>query len=395
MKMTIDTKSFVDAVGWVSKMSDTKEANSYLSLIVDVENSTGALTHLNMTSFLKSEIQVLELEVDEDIKKLTYAIESQYLQRLASSLSNKSIPITLEKKNEKAALVMETENGVFTLPTFEFKAAEEPELEEIGDVDDREMFDSLQRLSKLCDANNEGSMPALGAVDIRISPEDKNISMMGTDRYTLGEITIDFEPTDYATEFIETLEENTKHKSLLFPMYNASKLTPSKGITAATSIVYEPQSQKFGYKFADGRVAIFSMKDGNPINYTPIKNKVAKEHKYHVLVSLSELKNAISVVSNLSWDDAEMQLTFSEDELTVGDLSGANSVSIALESGEVGEEFTEKFSKIVLNKSLHPISTKTLKISWDEGGEQYVMNPVLDDGEVVSSVFVMSAAVKR
>lgn len=396
MKMKIDTKSFVDAVSWATKTFDAKDEKAYISLIVDTETNEGRLTHMNVTSFLKANIQILDLSYNRDETEndlLFYAIDGQYLHRLASSLNGVTDPIVLEQKTLKSDLTLATVNGKFTVPTFNTMVPKEPKIEEVGEVDDREFFDAMQRLAKVSDPANAGQMPALGAIDIKFDLEEKKIKLMSTDRYVLAETMIDFEPTDYTEEFLEYMVEETSHENVMFPVSEASKISPSKGITTSTSIVYERKGQKFGYKFADGRVAVFSLKDGNPINYSKIREHAKGELDHTVIVGVSDWKKAIQTVSNLSWEENELKIEFNSDEIVIYDMNKKNNVAIQAVESNVEGEVLIPFSRIVLNKSIQPVSTSQISISWKDTG-RFIIKQILDDGEVLDSSFVMAVSVK-
>ena len=394
MKITIDAKSFSNAISWVVKTFNPRESSSYISLHLDPKTNESSLSYLNATSYLKASIQILETEGIQGISPLHFAIDGEYLQRLAKSLGSVSLPIVLEEDKKKNALIMTTDNASFTIPTFEFKKPKDPKITALGEVDDREMFDSLLRVSKLCDIHNSGSIPALSAVDINLKPKEKKVTLMATDRYTLAEVEIDFEPSEKAQNFVNRVaRKNEKKKtSILLPVEDAIRIPPSKGVTSTTSLVYEEVGEKFGFRFADGRVAVFSLRDGDPLNYQSMKEFSDSDHDNNIVLEVSEFKKALQTVSSLAWEERDFYIDFDKTEAVVRDQNSSNQIAFTYEEGELAEPFTAVFSREILLESLYPVSTGKVKISWNNEVQKYCLKPVLDNSEVQPGIFVMTVA---
>ncbi len=389
MKLTLDPKSFVEAISWATKNYDSKDSNAYVALVVD-KNGKGHLFHSNSTAYLRAPFQVIDSEfTKEEIAKgtMSLALEGQYLKRLEGALSSVTTPFELSRDftNDASTVNLKTANGKFTLPLLAVKVATEPTIISLGEVDDREYFDSLQRLSKLCDAVNAGFLPALGAVAITLNVDEKKIALMATDRYALGEITLSYDPTNEAPDYIKT----RNGKDLLLPVELATLIAPSKGLTSSTTLVHEPKGQKFGYQFGDGRVAVFSLKDAEPLAYLRLKAGAAKDVTNSLTISTTAFKTALATVANLSWAENEIYLDITEGGgLVVRDLHGTNKISVAVNDLTVDRDYTVKFVRSIINEAFHPVSTAQVKLKWKVDGTTYLLEPILDDGTVQDNVFV-------
>lgn len=399
MKLTVDSKSFVEAANWVTKNYDAKDSNAYVALSVDNDGSA-YLFHSNPTSYLKSAFTVLDTEFTKSEANkgtLKLALEGRFLQRLGSALSGVTSPLEMTRdfSSDKATLDVKTPNGKFTIPLVDTKVASEPEIITLGEVDDREYFDALQRLSKLCDPANAGFLPVLGSVDISLNSDDKKITIMATDRYALGEITIPFDPTPEAAEFIEERmvnsgkEDDQERKAhILLPVEDAQLISPSKGLTSSTILAHETKGGKYGYVFGDNRVALFSLKDADPLPYQKLKDKAAANIPNSFCVETTELKKAIQNISNLSWEENDIYLDITEDGLVVGDASRSNKMNVEIEDVEIEQEYSIKFVRSIINEAFSPISTTKMNIKWANEKSPFVLEPVLDDGSVMDNVFV-------
>ena len=386
MKLTLDAKSFIEAITWTTKTFDAKDNAAYVAFVAK-SDGTGHLFHANPTSFMKSPFQILDTEFEkgEDKKgEISLALEGRFIQRLASALGGVTGPIEVTKEalSATSSLEVKTSNGKFTIPLLAQKVASEPTIHELGEVDDREYFDALQRLSKLCDVANAGFLPVLGAVDIRLNSDDKEIVVMATDRYALGEITIPFEAEAAAEEYV------AENGNILLPFEDATLIAPSKGLTSSTTLVHEPKGKKFGYVFGDGRVALFSLKDAEPLNYKRLKEKASESVKNSFQVDTNEFRKAIQTVSNLAWDETDVFFDITEDGLVVGDNHRTNKMSVTVDNLVIDQNYSVKFVRSVINEAFAPISTQKMNFKWLSEKSTFVLEPVLDDGTAADNVFV-------
>lgn len=388
MKLTVDAQNFVEAISWVTKSYDSKDDKAYVALIVN-ENGEGYLSHANQTSYMRSRsLMILDVDFEGDSEnKAELALEGKFLQRLSGALGAAKGPIVLTKKldDSRAPLDMKSPSGKFTLPLVDAKPSSAPTMTSLGEVDDNEYFDSLQRLAKLCDAVNAGYLPVVGTVDIKLSAEDKNATMMATDRYALGEIVVDFTPEAGAEELLEEVG------NFLLPQDSAMLVAPSKGLSTSITLVHEKEGQKYGYSFADGRVALFSLSNTTPLAYENLKNSASANIPNSLKVSTSDLKKAIGIVSSLAYEEDSIWLDISTDgTLVVSDSHRTNTFSVEVSEHSVDADYRVKFIRPVINEAFSPISTGEMKFRWSNSKNAFVLVPVLDDGTDVENVFVLA-----
>lgn len=380
MKIIVDSKSLADAVQWSTKSFDTRDDKAFLALHVTNE-AVGSLSHANPTSYLKSGITVLEVDLDGQ-DELTIALQGQFMQRLASSL-DPSGPSELIYENK--TLKLKNKLGNFTIPTFAATIPSPPQLTKLGEVENVAYFDTLQRLAKICDPAGAVLMPVLGTVDLRFNADDKKVSLMATDRFTLGEVVIDFSPADSGEQLL-------KDKPVMLLPYEAATLvSPSKGSVNNTEIVFEESSNKFGYIFDDGRVSVFSLKEADPIVYKSIKDRAVVDVDNRVSLSTKDLQKAIATISTLAWDEITINMELADGKLIITDDTKSNRLEVDLEDSSFEGEHQVKFIRSVILKAFSPVATNKMNLLWNNAKRPFILEPVLDDGSVADNLFVLAS----
>lgn len=384
MQLVVDTKSFVEAVAWVAKTLDTKDDKSHIALVVNADGE-GYLSHTNGLSYIKSPLQIEKIELEDDEVEVKLALGAQYTKRLAATLRDHSAPLSFTKdlNNARTSLTVKRPQENYTIPLVEARIGSEPKYEVIGSVADGEYFDTLNRLAKLTDPANAGVLPVIGTVDVKLDLDEKTITVMATDRYALGEIVIPFNPTKGAEFYGD-------NKNLLIPEERASMISPSKGSVDSIDLIFESKAQKFGYTFPDGRIALFALSTAEPLAYGVIK-KSASQTEGKALVSLVELKNAISSISSLVYDETNIQLTISEKGLIVSDIHETNTLRVTIaESTTIDAPIVVRFSRSILNEALGPISTNRFNLKWKDEKSAFVLEPVFDDDTTADNTFLLA-----
>lgn len=388
MKLTVDAKNLVESITWVTKNYDSKDDKAYVALGVS-EDGESYLSHANQTSYIEGRLPIVSVDFSGDSESSAeLALEGKFLQRLASALGTATGNVELSKSLDKpkTSLDVKSSHGKFTIPLVDAVVAAAPEMTNLGEVDDNEYFDSIQRLAKLCDAVNAGYLPVLGTVDLKLDAEEGKLSMMATDRYALGEIVVDFTPDAAAGDILEDLS------NLLLPHENAQLVSPSKGLSTSITLVYEEEGKKFGYAFADGRVALFSLSNTSPLAYGDLKKAASSKTKSSMTVSTSDLKKAIGIVSSLAWEEDSVWLDISKDGgLVVSDSHKTNTLAVDSENLVVDADLRVKFIRPVINEAFSPVSTGKMNLKWADAANAFILEPVLDDGSAVENVFILAS----
>lgn len=384
MKLVLDTKSFVEAVNWVAKTLDNKDDKSYIALVVNADG-IGYLSHTNGLSYIKSEIKVdsIELEKGEDEVKL--ALNAPFVKRFASTLRDRSAPLTFTKdlSDPRTSLTVTRPQENYTIPLLEARVGTEPKYEIIGSVSDGEYFDALTKLAKLTDPVNAGVIPVIGTVDLKLDAAEKTITIMATDRYALGEIILPYSP-EAGAEFYNDA------KNLLLAEDRASLIAPSKGKVDSVELIYEAKSQKFGYNFPDGRIVLFALSTADPLSYGAIKTKSA-DTKGSALLSVTELRNAISSISSLAYDEMSIILNFTKKGIVISDTKETNTVRVNVEEIEGLEETLQvQFTRSILNEALGPVATNRVRFKWKDAKSAFIFEPVFDDDTAAENVFLLA-----
>lgn len=391
MNITVDPKSLAAAASWVLKNYDSKNDKAFVGLVVSKKTGEGYLYHSNHTSFLKCSFNVHDIEIsgDESSKGVfSRALEGRFLQGLSANIGGRQDQFTMTEETDpehgSTGLVLRAKGSVFTIPVVKSTQHSEPKYVSLGEVDNRDFFSAMQRLSKLCDSDNDGFLPAIGAVDLKLDSANEKVVMMATDRYALGEVTMSFEPAEGAAEYVS---EDNEH--ILLPVEDAVLIQPSKDSDATTTLIHDPKSGKFGYLFNDGRIGLFSLKDAEPLQFEKMRQKVASSTKHSMVVDVASLKKAIGTISSMVWDETTVNFTVTEDSrLIVSDSRDRNKVEVEISDVSVDRTYTISFVRSFINEAFSPIATKSMRMKWLSEKSAFVLEPVLDDGHTDENVFV-------
>lgn len=378
MKITVDSKSFVEALQWATKNFDGRDDKAGVDLTVTAHGE-GSVSHANSTSYMRSPFTVLESGVED--KDFTIALKGDYVQRLAATLDATG-PCVLEHSGD--TLKLKNKLGNFTIPTFKAKASAAPTLKHIGTADNVIFFDALQRLAKLCDPASAGFYPVLGTVDLHFDVENNRAVMMATDRYTLGEIVVDFTPSEDA----ETILDG--RANLLIPYTSAVLVSPSKSGDLTTTFVYDESSRKFGYLFGDDKIALFSLQDADALAYASLKDAAASNTVNYVQVGTKDLMKALGTISSLVPGENEIYLKLEDGKLVVVDVNNTNQLEVQVITSEVEGEHSVKFIRSVINKAFSPVATTSMNLKWESATSAFVFEPVTEDGTGSDNVFVLA-----
>lgn len=372
----IEAKSFLNAINWATRSFDPKDSKAYVALTVDSDGSA-YLSHSNYTSHMKAPFDLNGVDLDGE-ETYQVALDGRFMQRLTGAISQGELTL----KNSKSGLILTSSAGKFTIPTLNSRITKTPEVLTVGSVSAIDYFDTLSRLAKVCDPASAGLSPALGTVNILIDEEEEEITMMATDRWALSEAVIDFTPGEDLEKCADVM------KSFLFT-YESAILVNSKE-PESIELIFEPTSQKFGYRFNDGRIALFGLKQETPLSYGSIKEGAYSNVPSNIWVSTKDLQKAITAISNLDYLGVLIKLKLTEDSIEISDSSGSNKMEIDVISGEVEEDCEVVFVRAVINKIFAPVSTAKVAVKFSDNSSPFVFEPVLDNDIEADNIFVLA-----
>lgn len=393
MKITITSKSLADAISWATRAFDNKDTAAHVDLVAN-SDGTVFLSHSNMTSFMRSPVEATNVDI-EGRDTATLALSGQNIIRLGSVLDGKGEVVFSKKLDSKTdSLEVRGPAGKFTIPVVGTTVAKTPSFVSLGEADEGEYFDLLKRLSQLADPESGRSIPALGTVDIKMDYENKSLVVMATDRYVLGEISIDFTPND------ENLDVLKGSNQVLLPHESAVKVTSGTS-GSVFEFIRETSSTKgaerFGYSFSDGRIALFSLSEAKPVNYAGMKKTSMENLTSNVILSASALKKTIGMISTLAWEETTVKFVINNEKFVVTDEYRNNVLEIPAEEYNVSEELLEDneefevvFSRVVINKIFNAILTNKMRLNWSTSEKPFVIESVMDNDEIVKTAFALA-----
>jgi len=397
MKLTIDPTDLADAVAWSIQNYDAKDTQSYVALTVDRDSGSASLTHVNQVSYMRAPLPIAGLEFDEGEDETSYSIplDGPYLKNLAGvvkrmGISELTITKKLTKKNDPLKVKGSRQN--FTVPVLIVETKGSPQLTVLGETNDGELFNSLQRLAKLCTLASADAGAATGAVAVKFG--ETKLTLMGTDSYSLGEIILDYDPR--AKELKQFSEKAANGSIVLVPRSAAMTVKPSKTASDTVELVYDPKGKKFGYSFDDGRIALFSLDQSTPTIYEALKKNVVDTSDASVDLDLQEFTRAIEAIASLSPEDMDVNVkiegTKKKKKFTVSDSKKSNVIDLEIDGMSFSGDVELSFFRDVISKSLVPVASSTVRMFFSsEGPQMVVLRKVREeDSKIDESVFSLA-----
>lgn len=383
MKITIDSQKLIDAINWASK---TNGANDDTLVLEVTESGEAFLSHMGSDSYI---LAPLALTVAAEGDPLRIPLDGTHLNRITSGL--KLIPGDVDMEitgtGTSQTLVIKSlqyKSTRFRVQVYSHKPTAAPTFEKLGEVSDAEYFESLKGIHNAAAHEDEANTSALRSVDLAFS--DDKLVMMATNRWALAEITIDF--TKDAEVDSSLLEDH-----FLLPRDVASSIAATRDATEQVEIIYDSKTKKFGYRFADGRVALFGLNSGTPIPYARTKDDASKDVDREATVGLVDLKAKIRTISSFPESDGTVHWALTPDLFEVQDKSGENSMQIDASIDLNGADSSKLvFIQSVLEVAIGVIRTQRVKLKWSENESHVLVVPVLDDGTDSSTVFAFAGA---
>lgn len=386
MKIISNAKLLSEAIQWSTRGMDMKNDNSFV--VLDVEKS-GKVTfsHTGESTYMLSPLAVSSVHENNDDMRIP--LSGQYLSRMVSVLKRINSDVELSYDQDSDATVsVKSQDGTISLsvPVFDSSAPKKPKTTVLGEVDGVEFFDYLHRLSKICDSANAGISGAIGAIDVNISAKNSMITMMATDRYVMSVVGVPFSPD----ADLESSSFNDKH--FLVPQQAVSLVSQPKLSDSDVTLLTETTGSKFGYEFSNGSVALFALKDSEPVPYTSAVKNANSRLSSQCTVDTTALKNAVESVLSLSWEDNNALISIGKDTVTAYDSHKKNVFTMDSADFE-GEGTILKFKRDIIIDSFSPIKYPRIKLMWDGKNHNSMvlyMKPVNESNVEIENVVVYS-----
>lgn len=381
LSMSADSKELASAISWVVKSLNMKDDAAHVDLLIDSDGK-GVLSHSNQTSYARSEIQFSDCDISENGEEI--ALDGQFLTKLSSVLAKVSGDVVVSRGTGKnaSALAVKGANGLkFSIPIVLGKTPVVPDTVDVATVNEQELFDSLTTYSKLCDSSSS-STPAKSSVSF--VAEDDVITLMATNEFVLGEKKI---PASVVKGDLGTL---------LIPQESASRFTAGKDAVDDVTIVYAEKSKSLGYRFADGRLALYSLTSATPLNYTGMADRIKTITNKSVSFSLSEMKKSVGVISQLSWSEAETHVNVDgkKSVMTISDRDGENCIDIPINADGFDGERKIVFYRATLNSALAVPGSANVTLCFSESDNGVVLYELDDDMRRRDDAFVIAMSHK-
>lgn len=379
MTISVSKGSFISAIEWATKFLDSKSDSEFV--VLRIGDGTGSVSHMNTDSFM---LAPFSIDKNDGAVSKPLALSGRTLKQLLKAFAFANESITLDLSDDESSVLAKSGKSKFRIPVFKSRQIPKPpESTELGEVVESEYFDALSRLSKICDQANEGHIPAIGAVDVAPNRTEGTVTLMATDRYAFGEVTVPFTPAG-------DTEDANELTHYMIPANVASSLPYGKSSISPVVLIRDEKTGKFGYEFSDGRIALFALKDAEPMAYKKIKTVVLEGATESIITEKENLRKAISVVASMT-GSGDVQLSIDGDAIVIQDLANTNEIGVPAEGNTSTDPIRLGFIREIILEAFEPINTAKVKLLWsDSKGKPVVLKPVTDDGKVVDTAFTFA-----
>lgn len=372
MKFKVKSLDLVGMLKVAVKGYDSRDDSSFIYL--KVEDNKLTVVSRCQSAYFSGSVDVENVEIAEDEPHIYY-VDGEVLKKLAGIFPTAPINIEFSVNKESRTFVTSYTGSKFKLPiTADTKEQPIPAISQLGMIQAPEFMHVLNMLLKIVD--NDPSAQEHPSSCLHLIFSSDTIKTMGTDRYALAALT---------REFVGEGELDGP-ETVLIKHPQASLLAKTAGPAEVLRIVYS--DEYFGYYDGEGNLSLVGRTTISPLNYEAIKNLTGQGNS--VVLETSELRNALSTISKLSFAYDAVSLAFNADEKSckVNSVTG-DSISIPVISMDLSDSLNVGFTRSVLAEALIPVSTDELRLEWPDTTDAAVYKVIpLDNGVDEEGVFI-------
>lgn len=350
MKFKVESLSLVNMLKNAIKGYASRDDSSFVYLKIDEETNELKVVSRSQAGYFSGKIEITNLEIDNEAEPTLYYVDGEVLKKLTSIFPSAPIQIEFSCNQDSRVFVAKYTGNKLKLPVIsDSNEIPMPELTEIGMIQGTEFMFSLNSLLKIVDNDQSAAEHASSCLHLKF--ENDTMYAMATDRFALAELETNFTPK----------ENSSSIKTILIKSQQANLLSKTVAPAEVLQLVYS--NEYFGYIDGFGNVALVGQADITPLVYQQIKNATGND--FFVEVETSELKDALSTISKLAFEDNFVLIEFDQKnkECKVSSVAG-DVITIPVVNSQGDNSVTVTFTRSVLEEALNPVHTDNVKIEW-------------------------------
>lgn len=369
MEFKVQSSELLDMLKVVIKGYDSRDDSSYIFFNIN-DNKLEVSSTTNSTSFFKGKVDITGYSNDEDTEN-AYYVEGDILRRLISIFPSAPIDLKFSINDKSRVFTIKYTGHSFRLPIIsEGSPLPEPDIMKLGQIQAVDFFDVLNSLTKIVDT--DPAAQDTGVSCLHLNFKDRIVSAMGTDRFAIAERKIGYDP-----------ENDDQDLTFLIRQAQASLL--SKPINPAEVLQLVYTANQFGYIDGAGITSLVGRTQFEPINYGPFKEQA--QGSKSITVDYDDFKNSLSTIGKLAVNNTIL-LTVNPQGVQLltaaGDVMDLGTSSIE----GITDDEKYKFTLKILEETLIPVDTHTLRLQWGETAGLFQVVPVDDDGNDEEGIFI-------
>lgn len=377
--MKIDGKELARAIEWVGHKVDKRTNNEYISMVITDKGEVSLSRYMSMFYF-KTPLHATNVDTEATKVHMNATV---LLNSVRAIKAHHDIDIIISENNVR--LVTKTMN--ITVPTSSGVHRTPKETTVIGGVSAPEYFTTLNKISVLCETGLPDTNQQLESVNIIFNND--TMTMYATNRYVLGKASLNYQP------------KQTARTITLLPHEYASMIKATQAGTGEVELVTETSSGKFGYRFDDGREALFSTYDseeGEELILVKMSDTATAFKDNTTVLPLSEMKEKIGIIDSLSYDTMHVVVEADSDQLVLSNdqKTGVFVTETTSITGYDNGKETFLLNREMVKKALQslPGASFALVSDHDDNRKMVRVSPV-DEKNIPRNDFVVAIVVIR
>lgn len=365
--ITADAIELAKVIKWVSSGVSKLNSVTHVRLEVHPEGILELQCNTEVNSY-QAKLDVNFIDDSKPSVKRVFTLDGESLVKTPRILLGGNVEIRIEDNTSQVDLV--TSRALYSVnvvnsPMSSFDSPSEP----IGSVLSDSFGQAVKQVSKASSLALERNLAVLSCLSLEFSPQNKTITLTATDRFSLANRVISYEPHN----------ENDEDFQILVNAKLMSQMTGQIGNGSTLTLFSEKNRVRFGVSTVSQSVQLSTDKSAYPAYKGLLKSDIESTVK----VGRSDFIKPVLTVKELS-GDPEIKVSVVGDEVS---LDSART-HITIDECESDGDNSATFNVDKLASALGFLSSDKIGISFQTNKRRgVILSEILDDGSIDDSFF--------
>lgn len=374
MKFKVNSLELINMMKVATKGHDSRDNSSFVYLKLEKETNVLKIVSKSPSAYFSGEVPVANLELEDD-EPFIYYVDGEVLKKLIGIFPAAPIQIEFSMDKKARVFVIKYTGNKFRLPIIsDSNEITPPLVKNLGMVQASELMNVFNSLLKIVDNSPTAQEHPSSCLHLTIS--DDKLKLMGTDRFTIAELTKTFSN--------ET--ENKEDETILIKHPQAILLNKTANPAEVLKLV--SSDEYFGYYDGSNNLSLVGRTNLSPLNYSSIMALAGDDNK--ITMKTADLRDALSTISKIAFLSNSVLINIHAEEKTleVSSVAG-DTITIPIQDLTIDEDTSVGFTRTILQEALLPIDTEDVRLEWPNNSAAtiYKLVPV-ENGKEEKDIFV-------